>query len=523
MRKSVFLFLLWLLPFAAPAQQSWWVYFTDKNGSTFDPETYFAPEALQRRAAQGLPICDSTDFPVAAAYINAVAQIADSTGYSSRWLNAIGITASEEQANRLRRLPFVRSVEPQNTWNWLPASQPDTLSEWPFEGKAMPDDHLRPLQAKLFADSGCKAKGIVIAVLDVGFRGTDKHDAFRKLYFNNRVRATFDFVDNDWNVYENREDHGTMVLSCLAGYFNDQPLGMATEATYLLARISRNYGNQYKGEERWVAALEWADQQGANIINSSGGPNEESYFREQIDGKTSVITRASNLAARKGILVVAAAGNNGEFEKGFLLPPSDADSALSVGAVGRNGLHESYSASGPTWDFRRKPDLCAPGEAPVANGRGKYTLADGTSFACPIVAGMAACLMQRYPSITVTGVADSLRRSCNRYPYYDYMHGYGIPQAGYFFGKAPQPKAPCLDFVKAGDSLLVQLKPDFVPAFGATAPTMFYSLEDARGIIYEYHVIQPRSASPVILTAEQRAAGGRIHVYYEGYYASYAF
>jgi hypothetical protein len=136
---------------------------------------------------------------------------------------------------------------------------------------------------------------------------------------------------------------------------------------------------------------------------------------------------------------------------------------------------------------------------------------------------MAACLMQRYPSITVTGVADSLRRSCNRYPYYDYMHGYGIPQAGYFFGKAPQPKAPCLDFVKAGDSLLVQLKPDFVPAFGATAPTMFYSLEDARGIIYEYHVIQPRSASPVILTAEQRAAGGRIHVYYEGYYASYAF
>ncbi|MGL5892653.1 MAG: peptidase S8, partial [Bacteroidia bacterium] len=88
MRKSVFLFLLWLLPLAAQAQQSWWVYFTDKNGSTFDPETYFAPEAIQRRAVQGLPVCDSTDFPVAATYISAVAQIADSTGYASRWLNA---------------------------------------------------------------------------------------------------------------------------------------------------------------------------------------------------------------------------------------------------------------------------------------------------------------------------------------------------------------------------------------------------------------------------------------------------
>lgn len=521
MMKRLLFCLLAMQPLFCAAQDYWWVYFTDKKASTFNPYTYFTPEALARRVNQGLPVCDSSDFPVSHTYLTQVQGMVMQSGYASRWFNAVSVQATAAQAAQLRRLPFVRAVEPQSDWSWTAAAA-DTISEWPFK-EVKPSDHLQPLQAQYFAAGGYKAKGIVIAVLDVGFHGTDKHEAFRHLYFNNRVKATFDFVENDWNVYDNREDHGTMVLSCLAGQFGNYQLGMATEATYLLARISRDFGNQYRGEERWVAAMEWADQQGANIINTSGGPNEEAYFREQIDGKTAIITRAGNVAARKGMLVVAAAGNNGEFERGFLLPPSDADSVLTVAATNNLGMHAEYSATGPTWDFRRKPDLCAPGDAPVANGKGKYSMVEGTSFSCPIVAGMAACFMQKYPSVPVMGVADSLRKSCSRYPYYDYMHGYGVPQAGCFFGVQKAPAQPCFTFERAGDSLLVKMNANVVPAFGATAPLLFYNLEDARGRINEYHVIRPASATPVVIPGTLRSAGGKINVYYEGYYASHAF
>jgi serine protease AprX len=521
MIKRLLFCLLAMQPLVCAAQDNWWVYFTDKKACTFNPYTYFAPEAIARRINQGLPVCDSSDFPVSENYLAQVQSRVLQTGYASRWFNAVSVQATADQVATLRRLPFVRAVEPQSNWSWTAAAT-DTISEWPFK-QVKPSDHLQPLQAQYFARGGYKAKGIVIAVLDVGFHGADKHEAFRHLYFNNRVKATFDFVENDWDVYDNREDHGTMVLSCLAGQFGNYQLGMATEATYLLARISRDFGNQYRGEERWVAAMEWADQQGANIINTSGGPNEEAYFREQIDGKTAIITRAGNVAARKGILVVAAAGNNGEFERGFLLPPSDADSVLTVAATDNNGLHAGYSATGPTWDFRRKPDLCAPGDAPVANGKGKYSMVEGTSFSCPIVAGMAACFMQKYPSVPVMGVADSLRKSCNRYPYYDYMHGYGVPQASCFFGVEKAPVQPCFTFEQTGDSLIVKLNANVVPAFGGTAAMLFYNLEDAKGRIYEYHVIRPGSATPVIIHGTLRSAGGKINVYYEGYYASHAF
>jgi subtilisin family serine protease len=517
-RLFVFLFFGLLTSTVLPAQKAWWVFFTDKNGTSFDPYSYFAPEAIERRQKLGLSLYDSTDFPVNENYLREVASRVDTLGLETRWFNGVGVVATIDQVAQLRHLPFVREVVPQQELEWIPA---DTTVE-DFDGKSRSlEKQLQPIGGKEFEAHGHSGKGIVIAVLDAGFSGADQHPAFAHLRMNNQVRSTWDFVKNSPDVYSTRADHGTMVLSCIAGKMDGHPMGLAPDATVLLARIAREYGNQYRAEEYFVAAVEWADKQGAMLINCSGGPGVRSYFPEQMNGKIPLISRAANMSASKGMLVIAAAGNSGDEYDDRLLPPSDADSSLCVTALNDSGYVAGYSSRGPTPQFSHKPDVCAPGTAIVADKTQDFSVAEGTSFSAPLLTGFAACLLEMYPDLSPMSLADTMRRSANLYPYFDYAHGYGAPQASYFFDPQ-QLVAPTFTINTAKDGgVTVNLDTAACPkcCFPKTA-YLYFSLENLAGKIYHYGVIQVTSETPLVLPADETGQGGTLHVFYRGYYAS---
>jgi serine protease AprX len=162
----------------------------------------------------------------------------------------------------------------------------------------------------LLRERGYTGKGVRIAVFDAGFPLVDKHPSFEHIVRNNRIVDTYNFVNNSKNVFRSN-NHGTHVLSCIAGMLDSIPMGCATDAEFLLAKTENAYVEIRTEEDHWIQSLEWADKMGADIINSSLGYTVQFYFRKDMDGQTSIITRAANTAFSKGILVVNSAGNEG--------------------------------------------------------------------------------------------------------------------------------------------------------------------------------------------------------------------
>ncbi|HET6990353.1 MAG TPA: hypothetical protein VFJ43_03470, partial [Bacteroidia bacterium] len=252
MFRKISIGILFLISFSNEihAQKAYWVFFTDKNGTSFDPYSYFAPEAITRREKLGISLYDSTDFPVNSTYLAQVGNIVDHVGYTTRWFNGVGVDASDEEVSILQKLPFVREVVPQAEWIIKPASV-KLSSDTGINQEMINDRDLKkqidPMQGNCFADHNLKGKGIIISIIDVGFHGVDDSPAFKDLRFNNQIRSTFDFGKDRVDVYGPDVDHGTMVLSCIAGYADGKQMGLAPEATFLLAKISTAWTSQPHG------------------------------------------------------------------------------------------------------------------------------------------------------------------------------------------------------------------------------------------------------------------------------------
>ena len=232
---------------------------------------------------------------------------------------------------------------------------------------------------------------------------------------------THDFLKNQESVYHGGS-HGGEVLSCLAGRLPDGTcLGLAPGAAFLLARTEQMFRERYAEEEAWLAAAEWADRNGADIINSSLGYTTGRYFPEQMNGRTSLVARAAELAVRKGILVVNAAGNDGDDDEWRTVgTPADGDSVLAAGGLDPDTyLHSDFSSYGPAAGRRLKPNLAAFGTV-LAAGPGGYERIEGTSFSSPLLAGFAACAWQHERGLTVMQLFARLQLAGDLYPYYDY-------------------------------------------------------------------------------------------------------
>lgn len=526
MKKFLVLVLGMVMSFQLSAQSCYWVFFTDKQNTYFDPYEYFDAKAIQRYQLNHQSLYDISNYPVNTDYKNEVKIFSQSYVGESRWLNAVAVTATDEQIDLISKLPFVSGVQLIETESEMAANdEAERVSEkGEYDGTM---NQVAIMQGEKFIKAGINGKGVRIAVLDGGFSEADEHPAFKALRDNHQIIKTWNFVQNKENVY-NGHYHGRMVLSCLAGIMNDSTmLGLASGAQYLLARTEVNVERK-KEEVWWVAALEWADQNGADIISSSLGYGKERYNPKDMTGEKSMISKAANTAARKGILVVNAMGNEGDDEAWkVLIAPADADSILSVGAVTSLEKLASYSSFGPTADGRMKPNVVACGHDMVADKDGNYDYYDGTSFATPMVSGFAACVKQLHPDWTAMKLKEEIEKSGNHYPYYDYAFGYGVPQAGYFMDK-DKVVANSFDLYEDKENIYVVPKKNTYPN-----NTLFYNVKNGNGTISDYDAavlsadideedsLNTDSVSVFSFSKEDLLNGQTVNFWYDGTFKQY--
>lgn len=375
------------------------------------------------------------------------------------------------------------------------------------------------LQGDQFFSRGITGKGIRIAVIDAGFKGADTHPGLAHLFTNHRIAATWDFVRNRENVFTGNK-HGIAVLSCIAGMKDGKPTGLAPDATFLLARTE--VGGEPRIEEiNWAKAVEWAIENGADIIQSSIGYTHERYFPEELTGRYSLAAKAALKAARAGILLVNSAGNEGSSHWQTLDTPADADSILTVGAIDPiSGIVAQFSSKGPTADGRMKPNVCASGTVCAFTTNGKARIMDGTSFSAPLISGFAACLMQLMPDASAQEILQAVGKSGHLYPYYDYSHGYGVPQASYFFQGQSEPlhAEECRTIIgPADESFQVTLEgPCLKLKKNEWSDYMYYHISDSAGMLRMYGV---REFNPLLLNTISRKAfqkGDVLRVYIQG-------
>lgn len=510
----------------AESQSKYMVFFTDKAGVEFDPFTYFDVKTIERRVKFGIPLDDITDYPVKPEYINTVSQIADGITHASRWFNSLTVIATQAEINRIQGLPFVKEVEELQLQGVLTSSDGDSFNRMITNSeKEMLDGQTTIMGLKEFHDAGFDGKGVRVAIFDAGFPTVDNNPAFQHIRDGNRVILTHDFVKNKDNVYR-ANVHGTLVMSCIGGKLGDTLIGLATGAEFLLARTENAVFEPYSEEENWLAAVEWADKNGADIINSSLGYTKQRYFPREMDGKTSLVSRAGNLAAKKGILVVNAAGNEGSSKWKYIGTPADADSVLSVGGIDHDThYHTSFSSYGPTSDGRMKPNVCAYGHV-IASGKNGLTKTQGTSFSSPLVAGFAACALQTNKNLSNMELFHEIEKSGNLYPYYDYAHGFGVPQAAYFLEQKKE-KEPTFIIEENGDIITVLIEDAYLPSTDEdneeTNPLLFYSFEGENGKLEKYYVISVNQKDVLEFKKYDFRPGKKLNVSFKGYTNTYEF
>jgi serine protease AprX len=509
----------------ATGQGKYWVEFRNKAGVTFDPYTYLSERTISQRIAMHIPLVDSSDFPVNQNYIDQISALSDSVSWSSRWLNGIAVYTSEERINTIRLLSCVKDVEAMENTGAITAKLPSGNSD-KYQASLLKYQTDR-MKGSSFGMSGFDGKGIRIAVFDAGFPDVNHSPFFKRLRDENKIAATYDFVCHKTDVYANHW-HGTATLSCIVGETDSVKIGLATGAEVLLARTERAFNERFSEEENWLAAVEWADKNGANIISSSLGYTRRRYFATDMNGKKSLVSRAATMAASKGILVVNAAGNEGFDDWHYVATPADADSVLTVGGTDpETDMHIYFSSYGPTIDGRLKPNVCATGEVMAAEG---MTLAkvSGTSFSTPLVAGFAACAWQSHRNWTNMELFDEIEKSGSLYPYFDYAHGFGVPQADKILEIASEPE-PTFDFVIVNSNVKVILRERYsYPAqeeeMGYHARRNFYyKIENKDGVMKKYFVLLADRKEMLNIFAEDFEQGDVVTVHFEGYTSSVDF
>ncbi|MBP6334874.1 MAG: S8 family serine peptidase [Bacteroidia bacterium] len=448
MMKQKFLVLVFEVLYSADLYSArFFIRFTDKNNSLFSistPQDFLSQKAIIRRTNQNIAVV-SSDLPVNSLYIDSVTAIGATILSKSKWLNGVTIECDSSILQNIIALPFVSNAtqvrrmakhidrpEKKSTVNPMPyIASPAMMRVQGFDyGSSFNQIHL--MNGEYLHDQGFSGEGMTIAVLDAGFFSVDQLAAFDSIRSSNRILGSWDFVDDEPSVYEDNS-HGMSVLSCIAGNVPGQLIGTAPRASFWLLR-SEDAATEYIIEEyNWVAAAEFADSVGADLITSSLGyttfdDSTMSHTYADMNGNTAPSSIGADIAASKGMLILTSAGNSGNNTWYYISAPSDGDSVLSVAAVDEFGFKASFSSWGPSSDGDVKPNIAAKGaQTTVADAGGGISTSNGTSFACPVLAGSAACLWQAHPDKTNMEIFDAIQQSANYYLTPGDSLGYGIP------------------------------------------------------------------------------------------------
>ena len=382
--------ILVCLPLLVGAQQKYWIYPKDKMPS--------------KAAFNSFSNDHNTEIVVISNWLNAYSSYLDSCEY-------VHLINSDD----------VASIEPIRTL--VDASYNSDFNLYQIS-KALDQIH-----ADTIIRLGLDGKGVKIGVIDAGFLDANKDSYLKELIENNQVLGYRNFIETDLTKpYEgnsnNNDYHGTQVFKLIAGKKEEMQIGLATASKYYLSRTDESE-NEYRAEEDyWVAALEWMHSEGVRLINSSLGYSNgynnsaENYRPEDVDGKSSAITRATEIAIKeKGMTIVISAGNDGNKSFKIISIPCDAEGVISVGSSGYRYWEKlDFSSIGPEHLTAVKPEISCYG-------------AGGTSFSAPIITGLIACMREMKPEIDNNTIIDILEKSSHLYPFPNNYLGYGVPDA----------------------------------------------------------------------------------------------
>ena len=438
----------------ATAQSRYIVRFKDKGTSPFsfsNPTVYLSNRAIQRRVRYGIAI-DSMDLPVTPRYVDSVRLAGVVTILNtSKWLNQVTIRTIDPIAlSKINSLPFVLSTnvaanrtaindEPINkileTVEDIPLAQSPSVARLTTDvysyGSA--NNQVKIHQGEFLHNHGFRGEGMQVSVLDAGFYHYLTLPTFDSVRLNNQIINIYDFVANEASVDEDNS-HGMNCLSTIAANMPGVFMGTAPKANFCLYRTEDVASETRIEEHNLAAGLERADSIGVDVCSISLGYNTfdiaaQNYTYADMNGNTTMSAIAADIAAKKGMLPVVAAGNEGAKPWRFLISPGDADSALTVGAVNNAGVVASFSSYGPASNGKIKPNLAAVGQGAIvaSPSTGLPVNSNGTSFATPNLAGLTTCLWQAFPEYNNMTVLDALQKSASKSTAPDDRVGYGIP------------------------------------------------------------------------------------------------
>lgn len=473
--KTILISVLIILLFSirSPASDRVWVFFKDKGAAqhlSLRQQELIANASVskralhrrQKRAPQSLNRGTFIqDLPVDTTYMNRIKQLGFQVHGVSRWMNAASGWADETIIRQINELPFVKSVQPVRSWIFNREVQ-ENVSPASLSRPVLGDSAVYHYGASAFQiefhriqelhNLGLTGKGVVVGMFDTGFRLD--HPALGHLKPN--ILGEYDFVQHD-SVTANQpgdapgqDSHGTLTLSVIGGFRPDTLIGPAFDARYLLAKTEIIDQEIHLEEDNWAFAAEWAEQMGVDIVSSSLGysifdAGQSSYNYRDMDGQSTIITRAANELASRGVLVVNSAGNEGASFWRHITAPADGFYVLAVGALTASGEVASFSSRGPTFDGRTKPDVCALGVQVLgASAYGGYYRASGTSLSCPLTAGIAAQILQANPDLSLVQLLDVLRKSGDNTEFPDNNRGWGKVSAlkAYYLAVQKPPVKP---------------------------------------------------------------------------------
>lgn len=449
-----YLTLLLLLVFVCfiqtlKAQDRYIVKFRNKAFQTVslsNPSTFLASRSIARRQQYNIPL-DSSDLPVTPRYLDSLRNIAAVTVLSaSKWLNQVSIQTTDASAlARIRSFPFVQAVntiaarvtdrttESKKKWETsTPISFSRTTDATSYYSYGISAAQVNIHNGSFLHDIGLRGQGMIIGMVDGGYYLYTSLKAFDSVNTNGQVLDTYDFVQQETSVTEDHP-HGMQCFSIIAANIPGQFVGTAPKANFFLYR-SENAATEYPIEEHnWVCAAERIDSAGGNVISSSLGyttfdnPSFNHTYAD-LNGSTTMVAIGADLAAKKGLLVLIAAGNEGNDSWKYISTPADADSVLAVGAVNSAGAVGTFSGYGPSSDGQAKPDVASVGVGTVHQAANNtISMGNGTSYACPNLAGLATCLWQGFPEFNNMAIVDAIKQSGSSYTAPNDRIGYGVP------------------------------------------------------------------------------------------------
>lgn len=456
MKKFLFILFITVSFLVSKEQpQKYWICFTKKDQpvlsksatlSEISTATGITEHALRRRAKMNTAILSKEDLPVSKNFLRQLENAGITVEHISRWFNAATAYLTEQQLQTVQQFPFVKEITPVQRFRRRALSsslqseknvflKPSANQKYSY-GSSL--NQMMLINAVAVHNIGISGRGVLVGMLDTGFRWR-AHEAMQHL----NVIAEYDFIQKD-SVTENQEgdrsdqdSHGTSTMSLVGGFKDGALVSPAFSADFILGKTEYVPTETNIEEDNWVAAIEWMEQQGVDVVSSSLGystfdAGQTSYTYQDMDGKTATTTKAAVIAMRKGVVVCNSMGNEANFPWHFLTSPADADSIISVGAVTASGNYASFSSVGPTSDGRTKPDVCAQGTLVYAAVPGKSGYSgtfSGTSASTPFVAGVAAMLLSAHPELTPVQVRDALRNTASNSASPNDSIGWGIINA----------------------------------------------------------------------------------------------